>query len=169
MGLPLHHLEGKRAQMEFARAGDSGSGDVLTISSGREKARDDKVALKREGVDPYVKGPPLTAARRSGSLPRSSTLIGVKGPEEELEQWQRSIADAPADRAADGRCQSVETAHGREPGRMALQPQTSAAVAPEVESEKGASVRAIYEDAANNDSAAPRVLHSLCAIGLSQL
>src|SRR6266702_4003124 len=82
--------------MEFARAGDSGSGDVLTISSGREKARDDKVALKREGVDPYVKGPPLTAARRSGSLPRSSTLIGVKGPEEELEQWQRSIRDVPS-------------------------------------------------------------------------
>jgi len=33
-------LEGKRAQMEFASAGDSGSGDVLTTSSGREKARD---------------------------------------------------------------------------------------------------------------------------------
>ena len=43
-------LEGKRAQMEFARAGDrdSASGDVLTLSSAREKARDYKVALKRE-------------------------------------------------------------------------------------------------------------------------
>src|SRR6266478_5215491 len=50
-------LEGKRAQMEFARAGDrdGASGDVLTLSSAREKARDYKVALKREGIDPRVK------------------------------------------------------------------------------------------------------------------
>jgi len=44
--------------------------------------------------------------------------------------------------------------HGREPGRMARQPQTSAAVAPQAESQEGASVRAIYEDAANDDRAA---------------
>ena len=50
-------LEGKRAQMEFARAGDrdGASGDILTLSSAREKARDYKVALKREGIDPRVK------------------------------------------------------------------------------------------------------------------
>jgi len=34
-------LEGKRAQMEFAKAGDrdSASGDALTLSSAREGAR----------------------------------------------------------------------------------------------------------------------------------
>ncbi|TFV41532.1 hypothetical protein E4K66_04225 [Bradyrhizobium frederickii] len=44
--------EGQRAQMEFARAGDrdSAGGDVLTLSSAREKAREYKVALKREGI-----------------------------------------------------------------------------------------------------------------------
>ncbi len=49
--------EGRRAQMEFAKAGDrdSASGDVLTLSSAREKARDYKVALKRQGIDPRVK------------------------------------------------------------------------------------------------------------------
>ena len=74
-------LEGKRAQMEFARAGDrdSASGDVLTLSSAREKARDHKVALKREGIDPRVKKRATASARRSRSLPRSSTLIGAKG------------------------------------------------------------------------------------------
>src|SRR5437870_3550238 len=90
--------EGKRAQMEYARAGDrdGASGDIRTLSSAR----------------------------------------------------------ATADRAADGRCQSVETAHGRKPGRMARQPQAPAAVAPQAESQEGASVRAIYEDAGNDDRAA---------------
>ena len=49
--------EGRRAQMEFAKAGDrdSAGGDVLTLSSARDRARDYKVTLKREGVDPRVK------------------------------------------------------------------------------------------------------------------
>jgi hypothetical protein len=50
-------LDGKRAQMEFARVGDrdSAAGDVLTLSSARNKAREYKVALKRDGVDPRIK------------------------------------------------------------------------------------------------------------------
>jgi hypothetical protein len=50
-------LDGKRAQMEFAKVGDrdSEAGDVLTLSSARDKAREYKVALKRDGVDPRVK------------------------------------------------------------------------------------------------------------------
>ncbi|KRR16910.1 hypothetical protein CQ13_11905 [Bradyrhizobium retamae] len=75
-------LEGKRAQMEFARAGDrdGASGDVLTLSSAREKARDYKVALNaRASIRASRSGPPLRAARRSRSLPRSSILIGAKG------------------------------------------------------------------------------------------
>jgi Arm DNA-binding domain len=50
-------LNGKRAQMEFAKVGDkdSAAGDVLTLSSARQKAAEYKVALKRDGVDPRVK------------------------------------------------------------------------------------------------------------------
>ena len=50
-------LDGKRALMEFARIGDrdSAAGDALTLSSARNKAREYKVALKRDGVDPRVK------------------------------------------------------------------------------------------------------------------
>jgi Arm DNA-binding domain len=50
-------LDGKRAQIEFAKIGDrdSAAGDVLTLSSARNKAREYKVALKRDGVDPRVK------------------------------------------------------------------------------------------------------------------
>jgi hypothetical protein len=37
-GLPLHDVDGKRAQMEFGRVGDSAAGDLLTLSSARNKA-----------------------------------------------------------------------------------------------------------------------------------
>jgi hypothetical protein len=50
-------LDGKRAQMEFAKIGDrdSAAADVLTLSSARLDAREYKVALKRNGLDPRVK------------------------------------------------------------------------------------------------------------------
>jgi len=59
--------EGKRAEMEFARAGDRGSagGDVLTLSSAREKARDYKVALTRQGIDPRVKKRAAAQSRKT--------------------------------------------------------------------------------------------------------
>jgi hypothetical protein len=93
-------LDGKRAQMEFARIGDrdSAAGDVLTLSSARNKAREYKVALKRDGVDPRVKR--RAAAQRGKTfrnLPRSNTPAGCKGrSEEEEKQWARSIRDVPS-------------------------------------------------------------------------
>jgi hypothetical protein len=48
-------VDGKRAQMEFGRVGDSAAGDLLTSSSARHKAGEYRVALKRDGVDPRVK------------------------------------------------------------------------------------------------------------------
>jgi hypothetical protein len=50
-------LDGKRAQMEFAKIGDrdSAAADVLTLSSARHKAREYRVGLKRDGLDPRVK------------------------------------------------------------------------------------------------------------------
>jgi hypothetical protein len=70
-------VDGKRAQMEFARVGDrdSAAGDVLTLSSARNKAREYKVALKRDGVDPRVKKRATTARQDlqgicRGAIPR---------------------------------------------------------------------------------------------------
>ncbi|MBV9565301.1 MAG: integrase arm-type DNA-binding domain-containing protein, partial [Bradyrhizobium sp.] len=92
-------LQGKRTQMEFARAGDrdSTSGDVLTLSSAREKARDYKVALKRTGIDPRVK---KRATGQSGKTFKEFAEEQYPGwckglsPEEE-KQWARAIRDLP--------------------------------------------------------------------------
>jgi hypothetical protein len=64
-------LDGKRAQMEFAKVGDrdSASGDVLTLSSARDKAREYKVALRRDGVDPRVKKRATSAATNQPAPP----------------------------------------------------------------------------------------------------
>ena len=43
-------LDGKRAQMEFAKPGDRDGGDMLTLSSAREHAREYRVGLKRDRV-----------------------------------------------------------------------------------------------------------------------
>jgi hypothetical protein len=87
-------LDGKRAQMEFAKVGDrdSASGDVLTLSSARDKAREYKVPLRRDGVDPRVK--------KRATIQGGKTFIAFADEqyptwcqglsEEELKQWQRS-------------------------------------------------------------------------------
>ncbi|WP_083219017.1 tyrosine-type recombinase/integrase [Bradyrhizobium icense] len=106
-------LEGKRAQMEFAKAGDrdSPSGDALTLSSAREKARDYKVALKREGIDPRVK----KRATGQGSktfkeFAEEQYPVWCQGlSEEELKQWQRSIRDVPS--LHDKKLQEITTEH----------------------------------------------------------
>ncbi len=75
-------LDGKRAQMEFAKVGDrdSPSGDVLTLTSAREKAREYKVGLRRNGTDPRVKKRLSQATRKpSRSLPRNSIRSGARG------------------------------------------------------------------------------------------
>jgi integrase len=93
-------LEGKRAQMEFARAGDrdGASGDVLTLSSAREKARDYKVALKREGIDPRVKKRATAQGSKTfKEFAEEQYPDWCQGlSEEELKQWQRSIRDVPS-------------------------------------------------------------------------
>src|SRR5256714_12297427 len=106
-------LQGKRAQMEFARAGDrdSASGDILTLSSAREKARDYKVALKREGIDPRVK---KRATAQGGKTFKE--FAEEQYPDwcqglskEELKQWQRSIRDVPS--LHDKKLQEITTEH----------------------------------------------------------
>ena len=106
-------LEGKRAQMEFARAGDrdSASGDVLTLSSAREKARDYKVALKREGIDPRVKKRATAQGSKTfKEFAEEQYPDWCQGlSEEELKQWQRSVRDVPS--LHDKKLQEITTEH----------------------------------------------------------
>jgi integrase len=92
-------LDDKRAQMEFAKVGDKDSpaGDVLTLSSARQKAAEYKVALKRDGVDPRVK---KRATAQGGKtfkeFAEEQYPLWCKGlSPEEAKQWQRSIRDVP--------------------------------------------------------------------------
>lgn len=93
-------FKGKRAQMEFAKAGDrdTASGDVLTLSSARDKARDYKVTLKREGVDPRVKKRAIARGSKSfKEFAEEQYPVWCQGLcEEELKQWQRSVRDVPS-------------------------------------------------------------------------
>ena len=106
-------LEGKRAQMEFARVGDrdSASGDVLTLSSAREKARDYKVALKREGIDPRVKKRATAQGSKTfKEFAEEQYPVWCQGlSEEELKQWQRSVRDVPS--LHDKKLQEITTEH----------------------------------------------------------
>jgi integrase len=106
-------LDGKRAQMEFARAGDrdSASGDVLTLSSAREKARDYKVALKREGIDPRVKKRATAQGSKTfKEFAEEQYPDWCQGlSEEELKQWQRSIGDVAS--LHDKKLQEITTEH----------------------------------------------------------
>ena len=93
-------LDGKRALMEFAGIGDrdSAAGDVLTLSSARNMAREYKVALKRDGVDPRVKKRATTLGGKTFKEFAEEQYPGwCKGlsPEEE-KQWARSIRDLPS-------------------------------------------------------------------------
>ena len=94
------YLDGKRAQMEFAKIGgrDSPAGDVLTLSSARNQAREYKIALKRDGVDPRVKRRAITQCGKTFKEFAEEQYPGwCKGPSEEKEkQWARSIRDVPS-------------------------------------------------------------------------
>ena len=106
-------LDGKRAQMEFARAGDrdSASNDVPTLSSAREKARDYKVALKREGIDPRVKRRATAQGSKTfKEFAEEQYPDWCQGlSEEELKQWQRSIRDVAS--LHDKKLQEITTEH----------------------------------------------------------
>lgn len=93
-------LDGKRAQMEFAKVGDrdSAAGDVLTLKSARDKAAEYNIALRRDGVDPRVK---KRATAQGGKTFKEfadshyPNFCKGKNPEEE-KQWIRAINDVPS-------------------------------------------------------------------------
>ena len=90
-------LEGKRAQMEFARVGDrdSPARDVLTLSSARDEARAFKVALKRSGIDPRTKKRLNTTGCKTvlEFANEHYPIFCVGLNPEEPKQWQRAIRD----------------------------------------------------------------------------
>lgn len=93
-------LDGKRAQMEFAKIGDkdSASGDVLTLRSARDKAREYKVALRRDGIDPRVKKRiTVQGGKTFKEFAEEQYPLWCKGLSgEEEKQWKRSIRDVPS-------------------------------------------------------------------------
>lgn len=91
-------LDGRRAQMEFAVVGDRDQGNKLTLSGARDKAREYKVALKREGTDPRIKKQLATKGGKSFKDYADEKIPGwCSGySAEEEKQWRRSIADVPS-------------------------------------------------------------------------
>jgi integrase len=90
--------DGKRAQMEFAKAGDRDKGDQLTLSGAREKAREYRVSLKRDGLDPrHKKRLAISGDKTFKQFADEQYPAWCKGlnPEEE-KQWRRAIADVPS-------------------------------------------------------------------------
>ncbi len=90
-------LDGKRAQMEFAKPGDRDEGDKLTLSGAREQAREYRVGLKRDGIDPRHKKRLATSGDKTfKEFADEQYPDWCKGlnPEEE-KAWRRALADLP--------------------------------------------------------------------------
>ena len=185
---PTSTANGRKWSSPGSATATAQAGDVLTLSSARNKAREYKVALKRDGVDPRVKKRATTQRCKTFKEFAEEQYPGwCKGlSEEEEKQWARSIRDVPSlhdlkvheittehvlealkpiwsvkpvtasrtrqriERLMDA-AKALKLSHGREPGRVARQPQTPAAVAPEAASQEGAQIRALHEDAADDD------------------
>lgn len=82
---------GKRAQMEFAKVSD------LSLSDARDQARDYRIALKKDGIDPRhrkqaeAKGDKTFKEYAEETYP--AWCIGKS--KEEKKAWERSIRDVP--------------------------------------------------------------------------
>jgi integrase len=103
--------DGKRAQMEFAKPGDRDKGDELTLSSAREKAREYRVGLKRDGIDPrHKKRLALSGDKTFKQFADEQYPAWCKGlSREEENQWRRAIADVPS--LHNLKLHEIETAH----------------------------------------------------------
>jgi integrase len=93
-------LDGKRAQMEFAKVGDrdSAAGEMLTLKSARDKAAEYKIALRRDGVDPRVKKRAVAQGGKTfKEFAEEQYPLWCKGLcDEEPKQWARAIRDVPS-------------------------------------------------------------------------
>jgi integrase len=85
--------DGKRAQMEFAKVGDK-EGE-LSLTEARDQARQYRLALKKDGIDPrHKKHVEAKGGKTFKEFAEEQYPLWCKGLSvEELKQWQRSIAD----------------------------------------------------------------------------
>jgi integrase len=89
--------DGKRAQMEFAKAVDKATGraDEMTLKEARDAARDYRIALKRDGIDPRVKKRAIAIGGKTFKQYAEEKYPGwcIGKCADEPKQWQRSIND----------------------------------------------------------------------------
>jgi integrase len=91
-------LDGRRGKVEFAKLGDRDGGDRLTLSGAREKAREYKIALKRDGTDPRIKKQLATKGGKTFKEYADEKIPGWcvgYNPDEER-QWRRQIGSVPS-------------------------------------------------------------------------
>ena len=90
-------LDGKRAQMEFAKAVERSTAraDEKSLAEAREMARDFRVDLKRNGIDPRAKKRIAATDGKTFKVFADETYPDFcKGRcAEEAKQWARAIAD----------------------------------------------------------------------------
>ncbi|WP_235983960.1 tyrosine-type recombinase/integrase [Bradyrhizobium australiense] len=88
--------DGKRAQMEFATAGDKEG--QLSLSEARDQARAYRLALKKDGIDPRhkkrIEDNASTTFAEHWNANYKAWCVG-KHPDEE-KAWQRSLRDVPS-------------------------------------------------------------------------
>ncbi|SHG81455.1 tyrosine-type recombinase/integrase [Bradyrhizobium erythrophlei] len=84
--------DGKRASMDFAKLDD------LSLTKARDQAREYKLALKKDGIDPRHKKQAETKSSKTFKEYAEEKYPGwcVGMSKEEPRQWRRAIADVPS-------------------------------------------------------------------------
>jgi integrase len=97
--------EGKRASMDFARLED------LSLTKARDQARDYKLALKKDGVDPRHRKAVATKGSTTFKEFAESKYPGwcAGKSADEVRQWKRSIDDVPS--LHDLKVHEIDTPH----------------------------------------------------------
>jgi integrase len=88
--------DGKRARMEFAKVGDKPG--ELSLTKARDQAREYRLALKKDGIDPRVRKQAEAKGGKTFKQYAEEKYPGwcVGKSKEEEDQWKRSIRDVPS-------------------------------------------------------------------------
>jgi integrase len=88
--------DGKRARMEFAKVGDKPG--ELSLTKARDQARQYRLALKKDGIDPRVRKQAEAKGGKTFKQYAEEKYPGwcVGKSKEEEDQWKRSIRDVPS-------------------------------------------------------------------------
>jgi integrase len=101
--------DGKRGQMEFAKVGDK-SGE-LSLTAARDQAREYRLALKKDGVDPRHKKQIEAKGGKTFKEYAEEKYPGwcIGKHKDEPKSWARSIRDVPSLHAL--KLHEIDTAH----------------------------------------------------------